>query len=800
MLTSLALCLAPAVAPQDAADLHLAEAGLYLDVPNLPAFSEAWRSGAIMQLLEDEDLGPMLGLFGIEHVSDLMELLPAEIVRDTLPILEGIEGISLSLQLDMSKVGELVAEGAVVYDVLLGLDALDWDIFMYELDEGGPPEELAELDREPSELLDPFGHPYLYTVSDGVYELSSLGADGVPGGSGLDADWSTDSGFEQYVLARVFEVVGVELAVRFVDDELAGGMAGMLGMIDGRLRDEVPFTDVIDMNGDAPELANLYHIDPVNLGMPSGGGLLEASLQQHGRTLLITLGTVSGEAVHRVGQAALSGQASPESLGGAGRLDQLLGAVHDDAGAVLWQGAVLGFRGVPTEGMLAESLANVSSLFEFFGFYGTGSAWQTRLVDGTYQSDSTRPANGATPYPLDGSAAWIPNDALFAQITSLDPVAFWGYVTEVTTGEEELIELLLERGIDLEGDLIANFGGEIAFWMQPVLSLAPPQVYGVMPVRNGEAVMATLDGLCDFAAEMEPDFGVSHRPYRGNDYTVLDLGVPIGFSPSYTIIDGNLWFSNSSTLIKRMIRQRSKGEEYERGAHPFFASLVGEDGKLPADIHDAYYFDIGAMLSAYYGTGRAFAAMVPAELGLPEGFAAALPDPELFSRHFLPETSVTRFRGDHLFTRKVSSFGPEVPLIVGGAAAALIPTVFLGTTESMSPEVVWTEPEYAGQIGLGGARGAPLSTEASMTEVNLSLVDLGLLIYNLENGDYPAKLEDLVSSTSSYPEGYLNMSEVPVDGWGRSFYYERVSASEYHIRSFGPNGTDDGGAGDDLTP
>lgn len=802
MLTSLALCLAPVLAPQDAADLHLADAGLYLDIPNLPAFAEAWGSGAIMQLLEDEDLGQMLGLFGIEHISDVIEMLPQDMVRDTLPILEGIEGISLSLQLDMSNVGELVAEGAVVYDVLLGLDELDWGVFMYELEEGGLPDSLTELDGDEYDLIDPFGNPYQYVVSDGLYELSCLGADGILGGSGLDTDWSADAAFEKYVLARMFEVVGLELVVRFVDDELAAGMAGMAGMIDGRIRGEVPFTDIIDMNGEAPELANLYHIDPKTMGMPSNGSLLEASLQQHGRSLLITLGTVSGVAVHRVGQAALSGQPSRDSLGGAGRLDDLIGSVHDDAGAVLWQGAVLGFQGVPTEGMLAESIANVASLFEIFGFYGSGSAWQTRMVDGTYVSDSTRPANGIMPHPLDGSAAWIPNDALFAQITTLDPVNFWTYLTEVTEGEEELLEMMFESGIDIEGDLIGNLGGELAIWMQPVRSLAPPQMYGVMPVRDGEAVMATLDGLCDFITELEPEVGVSHRPYRGNNYTVLDLGIPIGLSPTYTIIDGDLWFSNSSTLIKRMIRQRSKGEDYERGAHPFFAGLVGADGKLPADIHDAYYFDVGSLLSAYYGTGRAFAAMIPAETGLPSGFAAALPEPEIFSRHFQPEYSITRFRGEQLFTHKESSFGPEIPLIVGGVVGALVPATFLSTMEEEPAEMIWAEPEdgeYAEPVGYPRGRES-LSAEASITEVNLSLVDLGLLIFNLENSDYPASLDELVSSTSSYPGGYLNMADVPVDGWGHAFYYERVSASEYRIRSFGPNGVDDSGAGDDVTP
>ena len=36
--------------------------------------------------------------------------------------------------------------------------------------------------------LDPWGHPYIYRLKMGVPEVGSYGADGKPGGEGLDAD------------------------------------------------------------------------------------------------------------------------------------------------------------------------------------------------------------------------------------------------------------------------------------------------------------------------------------------------------------------------------------------------------------------------------------------------------------------------------------------------------------------------------------------------------------------------------------------------------------------------------------
>lgn len=73
----------------------------------------------------------------------------------------------------------------------------------FEMDTGGLPASLEDLVKAPgdaagwlgpyakaSELKDPWNHPYIYTVpGEGKpFELVSLGADGQPGGSSVDAD------------------------------------------------------------------------------------------------------------------------------------------------------------------------------------------------------------------------------------------------------------------------------------------------------------------------------------------------------------------------------------------------------------------------------------------------------------------------------------------------------------------------------------------------------------------------------------------------------------------------------------
>ncbi|WP_271680195.1 type II secretion system major pseudopilin GspG [Thermomonas mangrovi] len=73
----------------------------------------------------------------------------------------------------------------------------------FEMDTGGLPASLEDLVKAPgdaagwlgpyakaSELKDPWNHPYTYTVpgQGRPFELVSLGADGQPGGSSVDAD------------------------------------------------------------------------------------------------------------------------------------------------------------------------------------------------------------------------------------------------------------------------------------------------------------------------------------------------------------------------------------------------------------------------------------------------------------------------------------------------------------------------------------------------------------------------------------------------------------------------------------
>ena len=78
-------------------------------------------------------------------------------------------------------------------------------ISLYRIDTGALPARLDDLLIAPANAIgwagpyvspegglpdDPWGNPYVYTPTTEGYELLSLGADGVPGGSGIAADIS----------------------------------------------------------------------------------------------------------------------------------------------------------------------------------------------------------------------------------------------------------------------------------------------------------------------------------------------------------------------------------------------------------------------------------------------------------------------------------------------------------------------------------------------------------------------------------------------------------------------------------
>jgi general secretion pathway protein G len=91
------------------------------------------------------------------------------------------------------------------------------------------------------------------------------------------------------------------------------------------------------------------------------------------------------------------------------------------------------------------------------------------------------------------------------------------------------------------------------------------------------------------------------------------------------------------------------------------------------------------------------------------------------------------------------------------------------------------------------------------TKANLKMLHAAVNQFKMDTGRFPNEdvgLMELVEQpadiTNWEPGGYLETTEIPMDGWGNPFIYEAYpeSGKEFAIRSAGPDGEE--GTEDDL--
>ncbi|MHC4542597.1 MAG: type II secretion system major pseudopilin GspG [Planctomycetota bacterium] len=92
-----------------------------------------------------------------------------------------------------------------------------------------------------------------------------------------------------------------------------------------------------------------------------------------------------------------------------------------------------------------------------------------------------------------------------------------------------------------------------------------------------------------------------------------------------------------------------------------------------------------------------------------------------------------------------------------------------------------------------------------ITKANLKMLHSAVNQFKMDTGRFPAEdlgLIELIEQPSDVPTyeegGYLETTELPIDGWGHDFIYELFpeSGKQFAIRSAGPDGEE--GTEDDL--
>jgi len=103
---------------------------------------------------------------------------------------------------------------------------------------------------------------------------------------------------------------------------------------------------------------------------------------------------------------------------------------------------------------------------------------------------------------------------------------------------------------------------------------------------------------------------------------------------------------------------------------------------------------------------------------------------------------------------------------------------------------------------MGRTEGAKVTT----TEASLKVLHTSVNMFKMDTGRYPTEDEGLLAlveqplDLENYPlEGYLDLTEVPLDGWNREFIYQEYpeSGKPFVIISWGADG-EEGGEGHDT--
>jgi hypothetical protein len=785
-----------AAVPQGHARLHSADADLFVEAPDVQGMLLAYGETALARFFDDPAVSTRLGaLFGREQFGwrDLLAL-PAQALDEESPsharalrALATMSSASFSISGLSAGGPSLVDELATVALNERALDATRSALLGAYFAAGEYPETLAGVTLEDGSLpLDAWGRDFRYSLrEDGSgYELATLGADGEPGGSGVNADLV---GAEQDVAAvvQIFAAhIGLQIVVELPDEATSRGA----------------FDDLFPAEMD-PILARDGEV--VRLRPP--GFDARTWCARRGALLAFGFGTCTPEGFDALAAGSAVGAADRHArfqreLPAQGQ--PVLRGYHDVAWRTIGESIARHL-----EDDFELDLPQLANLGEELESGLPSGGFVTTLARGRFLTESSETADGGSDaygvpgVPIDRAVLeLVPSDAIFAWASNLDAAGACDDALESMTamlGEEAAAWRSTAESTRLRTQLFANLGDTLVVYSGPWKRLGLPRVYGVMSLADPAAVDTALRDLPSLLPPgLAETIGYKARDYKGTTYYSLNLaaftptfapqdsegralpmGGPFGGStPGLCVLDGRLVTALSAGDLKDLIKESSKQDAPPpAGAGPLDALLA----EHPEAV-SCLMIDWGGILRDVYAMGRNMATMIVGKSEL-ESQLARFPDPEILIALARPTTSYTvpmdaAGGGGGLLTHSESSFGPEVfPVAILTGLAFALSHSDLEATSAEDDD-------------------APARTEATLDELRVALK-----VYRAATGRFPGALEELVAPQPDYPDGFLGAREVPRDGWEQEFSYALgADGASCRVWSAGANGRFEDGVGDDL--
>lgn len=405
--------------------------------------------------------------------------------------------------------------------------------------------------------------------------------------------------------------------------------------------------------------------------------------------------------------------------------------------------------------------------------------------------------------PLDATALSLAHpDALVTTVTSLDKNVLTNMITNLAAQEdpEALAQIDEAFGFRPDRDLAAPLGSSVSYSLPKLGSLiAAPNLMIALDLDDQETFLRGMDGLFRMITATTDEVLVARAEYKkiSTLYTMSfpdlfgdmsGMGLPMNpaelIKPTIAVLGDRIVITTNKSHAKKEVRRVRKLLE-AAGEPVMHAGIAGlGDLKGAATVS---YADWAGFVGGIYSQVKAFGPML-AGAGLPVD-VTALPEADVFTRHFKPSERRVRIMGDSVVHTAASSFGPEFsalfPIAMGGgvfAARSVAQPMMIEAVEAVPME----EPVIE-----------DFDVEGDRTTDALVQVSVALTLYQLDNDDaVPATLADLTKAAANYPKGYLE-GTVPTDAWGNALVY-KAGQKSYTLYSMGANGADDGGQGDDI--
>ncbi len=398
----------------------------------------------------------------------------------------------------------------------------------------------------------------------------------------------------------------------------------------------------------------------------------------------------------------------------------------------------------------------------------------------------------------------IPQDTASFSLFSLDVGALYDLVMDVVRTVDEGVYQQADQTLqgigaqiagegnpplDLRNDVLANIGPSFVYLAPKSASAMVPSVFLMAEVREPEKVIQSLKSIFEFASAMSNGaVKLRSSTYKETEVHQIELEgqAAMFLSPCFAVAGNRLCISLNLGDLKRHLRRGEKpgpsireNPEFQR----FFSRLP--EGKPLGSLS---YTDVRFTVESLYGqlvTGlQGLNMMTGFELPVD---MALLPQTEVITKHLFGSLSYSVSEQDGALMASYGPVGGEIvgALMKGVVGGALIVGWQRFEEEKSRVTVAPTPTEPAQQ------------TPEDRVRIDLSNLKAGVTIFKLQNSRLPDALEDLLQPTEAYPNGCLGPGGIPSDPWGNAYQYKRTD-SGYVLWSFGPNGADEGGEGDDI--